>query len=60
MAAPSSPTILLELLQDPRKANKVMKAMMKMVKLDVETGFPRLLRAVSFELNGFAVEVSLQ
>ena len=31
-----TPTILLELMQDPRKAPHVMKAMMKMVKLDVD------------------------
>jgi predicted 3-demethylubiquinone-9 3-methyltransferase (glyoxalase superfamily) len=31
-----TPTILPELMQDPRKAPHVMKAMMKMVKLDVE------------------------
>ena len=33
------PTMLLELLQDkdPEKANRVMQAMMKMVKIDIET-----------------------
>lgn len=34
-----TPTILIELLQDkdPQKANRVMEAMMKMVKIDIET-----------------------
>ena len=34
-----TPTILIELLQDkdPEKANRVMQAMMKMIKIDIET-----------------------